>query len=1291
MAPQPDWEPMDMNIETRIPFKVKGRKTVSVLQAIDQSGQPVPRKILLADVNRRDIICDSIGIPRIEDLSLLGWGDPLEDQEVISCPQPRWCSNVDDDGDVMVDYEADVEPEDDIEVCELSMSGSIGSSLSYIPDCSMPEDSSYPASIEQVCKWCNVKWSCNKQPPELHELCKMCERSQTHSRSTSMSDRAGSSNMSEQADSSSVTAADHFGGLDNVELEQLFVAHLIPGDTDNSVIVESDEEYDVDDIVIGQQVQKRPRGETATKVIEKKEMKNPGAKDNPNEGCSLDPILTAKEAGLQECRKIAGRRTKPIYKPIKKKRVKSCLKGTADVTVNWRSLTSRAKYYNRQHRKIVFTDELVSATFRYEPFDWRWSVTPENPGVGEEEWEDPFGLDVDDESQFSDDEISGCWYRSVVSLSDIERDREDLNTFVPYAGHPSSEQGYCPIFYEREACVKPESAVAKYPPAHVAWITTNMGQGPIEPLYPEETYDEGDPEYVADSGDETEYGDPNEVSSVQPRMTQPRGTTAAVSVSQETSSTSMLSSSSVGTSVPTERQQRDILNEASRELDQADRRLNLLEKIKKTVVSFTRQGWRNKELDQTVEERIALLCSEMWAYCDHVLDEVDAVNWAEGFQITKELVDKDEADYAACDYDFEKFIRSRLAAVATARMTLESVDLWVHDDNPDKDMLNELADPDGGMDLCLPDNYEGNSQSGVPPLASSYLKASSAVDKMIIKNFHSKGLAVIFNLDTAMSKLKNFSSAVARWVKKAWKACGRNIHDASAKQKGQLFVLNNAYSKLRCKEVYGTIYNPTVQTVVQMIWEFWETEKAKNPNVKWADLCLWKMDLAGAFTLLSFKADMVRHVGLTLANGLIVFFLCGVFGWTGTPGCFQVVNRALMWEAAKFLKGLAQMFCDDVMGVCWKKDVQENQDRMFCLIEGLLGEGAVAKDKSIYGRAIEILGYLVDLDAMAVSISKTNLYKALNGFMELDEHGLVTFKQMESLASLGSRYSLICVHLSPLVRVLYREIKGRRRDRAWKLKPRVKVAIWFFRAMLIMTHVCESEFCRPLWSLRKLHAWLWVLEFDSCLQGIGCIWYLVQPSGHEIAVGAASWDISPMGFGTEAKYQNTAEFMGAICALVGIIRYGEGSSPFLLRGDSKSALSWAEKKRYRGDLTVPAGFLFNYIWISYQVMLCKIQHLPAEFNKACDDLSRDFLANVAAFRKQGLKDRKLPKGERRYAVDMSKVGDRSDCMEWEIFMAICDPKQEWESEEDFAIFWSRMVGWCTRVMGLPPAPWSPER
>jgi hypothetical protein len=38
-----------------------------------------------------------------------------------------------------------------------------------------------------------------------------------------------------------------------------------------------------------------------------------------------------------------------------------------------------------------------------------------------------------------------------------------------------------------------------------------------------------------------------------------------------------------------------------------------------------------------------------------------------------------------------------------------------------------------------------------------------------------------------------------------------------------------------------------------MIYAFWTDAKSENPELPWTDLWIWKMDLKGAHTLLSYR------------------------------------------------------------------------------------------------------------------------------------------------------------------------------------------------------------------------------------------------------------------------------------------------------------------------------------------------------------------------------------------------------------------------------------------------------
>ena len=52
-----------------------------------------------------------------------------------------------------------------------------------------------------------------------------------------------------------------------------------------------------------------------------------------------------------------------------------------------------------------------------------------------------------------------------------------------------------------------------------------------------------------------------------------------------------------------------------------------------------------------------------------------------------------------------------------------------------------------------------------------------------------------------------------------------------------------------------------------------------------------------------------------MTEELVMFFLCGIFGWSGTPAAFQVVTRASVFELSVRIVGRLLMYVDDILGV----------------------------------------------------------------------------------------------------------------------------------------------------------------------------------------------------------------------------------------------------------------------------------------------------------------------------------------------------------------------------------------
>lgn len=93
------------------------------------------------------------------------------------------------------------------------------------------------------------------------------------------------------------------------------------------------------------------------------------------------------------------------------------------------------------------------------------------------------------------------------------------------------------------------------------------------------------------------------------------------------------------------------------------------------------------------------------------------------------------------------------------------------------------------------------------------------------------------------------------------------------------------------------------------------------------------------------------------------------------------------------------MYVDDVIGVCFEEDVASDIKEATRICSSILGPKAVALDKTEIDTRLEIIGYVVDLDAMRVSIARKNFLSTIHGFLSVDLYGATKLKTLQKLAS----------------------------------------------------------------------------------------------------------------------------------------------------------------------------------------------------------------------------------------------------------------------------------------------------
>jgi hypothetical protein len=179
--------------------------------------------------------------------------------------------------------------------------------------------------------------------------------------------------------------------------------------------------------------------------------------------------------------------------------------------------------------------------------------------------------------------------------------------------------------------------------------------------------------------------------------------------------------------------------------------------------------------------------------------------------------------------------------------------------------------------------------------------------------------------------------------------------------------------RLHIEGQWDKINHPTLVNLMRMILRHAEAHG-------WEALILWKKDLQGAFTLLWFRPCDVPLLAFQLTDDQMAFHLAGMFGWVGMPFIFQVVTRMLTALVAFVILGLCIMYVDDLLAVSTHLTAARDMSQADEAITLLLGDKAVAKHKDESGRALDWIGWHIDLDNQSVTISRRNLMKTIYVF-----------------------------------------------------------------------------------------------------------------------------------------------------------------------------------------------------------------------------------------------------------------------------------------------------------------------
>ena len=532
-----------------------------------------------------------------------------------------------------------------------------------------------------------------------------------------------------------------------------------------------------------------------------------------------------------------------------------------------------------------------------------------------------------------------------------------------------------------------------------------------------------------------------------------------------------------------------------------------------------------------------------------------------------EVHNSDFKELSSLNFDLPELIRRKQARNKHSRLSVERLHKFWDPKDPDFDLLCEFARE--GVHVMTSPNFVPHRDR--PPVFSpKYSIAYPAVNKLIYDSYKAD-LAVILPSDCIAKlplSLPIHQSRLGHTLKKGKPqgrvTCNYSYGDPDSR-------LNTDVVREMARDYYGDIQLSTVTDMALMILK--QEKVAKDWCRTAEDLVLWKMDLKGAFTLLFFRPVDCGLLVLPMTDGLSYIPIAGNFGLSIFPFVFNVISRCLLRAIQLLILGSICIYIDDLQGCCYKEDVDDEIEIASSVIVKLLGDDAVAYDKTEKGRVIDWIGWQFDLDTMTVSIADHNFYKTLYGFLAINRGQRVKVSTLHTLASWASRYTVVCVYMTPFSGYLYSAFSGYDNPEVEIVLPDTAyLVILLWRVFLFLMKLNLRAFSRRLEDFRPPGSAQFLLEVDGSPIGIG--FFIHQRIGGKWkCIYAVSW-CDEYDLQNDSRYQNSMEFIASIMGLACLAFLGHYRKRIEILGDNKTSLVWLEALKFRPGASTAAAIAY---------------------------------------------------------------------------------------------------------------------
>ena len=598
----------------------------------------------------------------------------------------------------------------------------------------------------------------------------------------------------------------------------------------------------------------------------------------------------------------------------------------------------------------------------------------------------------------------------------------------------------------------------------------------------------------------------------------------------------------------------------------------------------------------------------------------DAVSWADGFVMPPEVHNNDFRELAMLGFDLPELIRRKQSRNKHSRLSIERLNrLWDHND-PDFELLCEFARE--GVPVMTSHDFVPCRESP-PAFSPKYSIAFPAVNKLIYDSYKADQAVILPSNCIAMlpPEIPIHQSRLGHTLKKG-KPQGRVTCNYSFGEPP--FRLNTDEVREMARERYGDIKLSTVDDMALMILK--QLDYAKQWGRTSEDLILWKMDLKGAFTLLFFRPIDCGLLVLAMTCGLSYIPIAGNFGLTIFPFIFNVISRCLLRAILLLILGLACIYIDDLQGCCFKEDVDEEIEIASGVIVKLLGDDAVAHDKTEKGRTLDWIGWQFDLDTMTVSIADHNYYKTLYGFLVIRRGQRIKVSTLHTLASWASRYATVCIYMAPFSGYLYSAFSGYDNPEVEIVLPDTAyLVILLWRVFLFLMKLDLKAFARPIEDFRPRESPQYLLEVDGSPIGVGFFIHKrvckfvprVNSKGKLVHKSVWEWECiftvslcDVYNLNNDSRYQNSMEFIASIMGMACLAFLGIHNKRIEILGDNTTSLVWLEALKFRPGASTAAAFAYITLIKHCGYKVVSTEYKEGTLNRA-DPLSRRNTSSMA--------------------------------------------------------------------------------